>query len=32
LGSARKKGVDYLPKIMVLNFMMLKNDQWETYE
>jgi len=32
LGSARKKGVDYLPEIMVLNFMMLKNDQWETYE
>jgi hypothetical protein len=27
-----KKGIDYLPEIMVLNFMMLKNDQWETYE
>ena len=32
LGSGRKKEVDYLPEIIVLNFMMLKNDQWETYE
>ena len=32
LGSARKKGVDYLPEIMVLNFMNANPKKWGTYE
>ena len=32
LGSARKKGVDYLPQIMVLNFMSANPKKWGTYE
>ena len=32
LGSARKKGVDYLPEIMVLNMMKVKNGKAGTYE
>ena len=32
LGSARKKGVDYLPEIMVLNMMKVLNGKAENYE
>ena len=32
LGSARKKGVDYLPEIMVLNMMKAKNGKAGSYE
>ena len=32
LGSVRKKGVDYLPEIMVLNFMSANPKKWGTYE
>ena len=32
LGSARKKGVDYLPEIMVLNMMKVKNGKAGSYE
>ena len=32
LGSARKKDIDYLPQIMVLNFMSANPKKWGTYE
>ena len=32
LGSARKKGIDYLPKIMILNMMKVKDGKMASYE